>query len=394
MTSLAFMLVEVPDPVWNTSTGNWSSWSPAATASAAAAMRSARSSSRSPSSALTAAAAALMRANQWMTATGTGSPDTGKFSTALAVSAPHRAPVGGSPVMSPTLPGGWWASAAGADPGEDAQRRCVREEGLEPSHPFGHRHLKPARLPIPPLARGGSTIVAGSAANDAPRLGPVAALGRGGRFVRRRDPGLRSGSGNVVGAPTRPASSDAAAMIAASMRSRSVVAYRSTASASPSATSRVANTVAVSGVGAQASTGQGGLVDPVADGEIDELLEERLAAQRPAVVVRSRRVTAIWSGSVSQSSASRMPSVAVGANEMRVMTVLASWRRRSRTSRIASPIERVAGLEVVDEHPVAGTGGLGERLERLVDPTLAHHDLDHRLEVALSCRHRRHGGRT
>ena len=28
----------------------------------------------------------------------------------------------------------------------------VREEGLEPSHPYGHRHLKPARLPIPPLA--------------------------------------------------------------------------------------------------------------------------------------------------------------------------------------------------------------------------------------------------
>ena len=30
----------------------------------------------------------------------------------------------------------------------------VREGGLEPPHPFGHRHLKPARLPIPPLARG------------------------------------------------------------------------------------------------------------------------------------------------------------------------------------------------------------------------------------------------
>ncbi len=29
----------------------------------------------------------------------------------------------------------------------------VREEGLEPSRPEGHRHLKPARLPIPPLAR-------------------------------------------------------------------------------------------------------------------------------------------------------------------------------------------------------------------------------------------------
>jgi hypothetical protein len=29
----------------------------------------------------------------------------------------------------------------------------VREEGLEPSRPFGHRNLNPARLPIPPLAR-------------------------------------------------------------------------------------------------------------------------------------------------------------------------------------------------------------------------------------------------
>ena len=31
--------------------------------------------------------------------------------------------------------------------------RLVGEGGLEPPHPFGHRHLKPARLPIPPLAR-------------------------------------------------------------------------------------------------------------------------------------------------------------------------------------------------------------------------------------------------
>lgn len=29
----------------------------------------------------------------------------------------------------------------------------VREEGLEPSRPCGHRNLNPARLPIPPLAR-------------------------------------------------------------------------------------------------------------------------------------------------------------------------------------------------------------------------------------------------
>ncbi len=46
----------------------------------------------------------------------------------------------------------------------------VREEGLEPSHPFGHRNLNPARLPIPPLAR-----VAGKA-NGIP--GDPAALNR------------------------------------------------------------------------------------------------------------------------------------------------------------------------------------------------------------------------
>ena len=27
----------------------------------------------------------------------------------------------------------------------------MQEKGLEPSRPCGHRHLKPARLPIPPL---------------------------------------------------------------------------------------------------------------------------------------------------------------------------------------------------------------------------------------------------
>ena len=29
----------------------------------------------------------------------------------------------------------------------------VREGGLEPPRPYGHRNLYPARLPIPPLAR-------------------------------------------------------------------------------------------------------------------------------------------------------------------------------------------------------------------------------------------------
>ncbi len=36
MTSLAFMLVEVPDPVWKMSRGKWASWSPRMTSSAAA----------------------------------------------------------------------------------------------------------------------------------------------------------------------------------------------------------------------------------------------------------------------------------------------------------------------------------------------------------------------
>ena len=43
ITSLAFMFEEVPEPVWKTSTGNWSSCSPSATALPAAAIRSARS---------------------------------------------------------------------------------------------------------------------------------------------------------------------------------------------------------------------------------------------------------------------------------------------------------------------------------------------------------------
>ncbi len=34
-----------------------------------------------------------------------------------------------------------------------SENRLVGEGGLEPPHPFGHRNLNPARLPIPPLAR-------------------------------------------------------------------------------------------------------------------------------------------------------------------------------------------------------------------------------------------------
>ena len=59
-TSFMFMLRDVPEPVWKTSIGNWSSWSPAATSSAAAAIAVGDVGRRcTPSSALTAAAARL-----------------------------------------------------------------------------------------------------------------------------------------------------------------------------------------------------------------------------------------------------------------------------------------------------------------------------------------------
>jgi len=89
MTSLAFVFDEVPEPVWKTSIGNWSSSSPDATRSAAAAIRSALSASSRPSSAFARAAAPLIRPSQWTTEAGIGSPETVKFSIALRVSPPQ-----------------------------------------------------------------------------------------------------------------------------------------------------------------------------------------------------------------------------------------------------------------------------------------------------------------
>jgi hypothetical protein len=89
ITSFAFMFEEVPEPVWKTSIGNWSSSSPAAIRSPAAAIRSALSASSRSSSAFTRAAAALIRPSQRATGTGIGSPETGKFATAFVVSPPQ-----------------------------------------------------------------------------------------------------------------------------------------------------------------------------------------------------------------------------------------------------------------------------------------------------------------
>ena len=61
MTSFMFMLVDVPEPVWNTSIGNWSSHWPVATSAAASWIAAATSSGSTPSSRLTTADGALDR---------------------------------------------------------------------------------------------------------------------------------------------------------------------------------------------------------------------------------------------------------------------------------------------------------------------------------------------
>ena len=73
MTSLAFMFVEVPDPVWKTSSTNWSSSLPSATSWAACCMGSDSAPSRRPSSTLTWAAAILIRPIAWDE--GSGQPE-------------------------------------------------------------------------------------------------------------------------------------------------------------------------------------------------------------------------------------------------------------------------------------------------------------------------------
>ena len=100
-----FMLLLVPEPVWNTSIGNWASWSPRATSSAAAAIASARSGSWVPSARFTDATAALMRASASIWERSSRSPEIGKFSTARWVWAPHLASAGTrtSPIESRSM---------------------------------------------------------------------------------------------------------------------------------------------------------------------------------------------------------------------------------------------------------------------------------------------------
>ncbi len=101
-TSLTFMFVDVPDPVWNVSIGNSASCSPTATLSAAATIAAAYLPSTTPSSAFTSAAEALICASACTSAGSSGRPEIGKFSTARWVCARHNASRGTltSPIVS------------------------------------------------------------------------------------------------------------------------------------------------------------------------------------------------------------------------------------------------------------------------------------------------------
>ena len=102
MTSLAFMLELVPEPVWNTSMGNWSSCSPSAISPAAAMMASAFSAGSLPRSLLTCAQAAFSRPSARIWVRSRPRNEIGKFSTARWVWARHRAFTGTrtSPMVS------------------------------------------------------------------------------------------------------------------------------------------------------------------------------------------------------------------------------------------------------------------------------------------------------
>ncbi len=98
ITSFAFMFVDVPEPVWKTSSGKCSKRppsprSPSAISAAAPAIASAMSASMTPRSALTAAAAALIRASAMITSRGIGSPEIALL-IARCVWAAHRAACG------------------------------------------------------------------------------------------------------------------------------------------------------------------------------------------------------------------------------------------------------------------------------------------------------------
>ena len=90
-TSLAFMFDDVPEPVWKTSIGNWSSCSPGAISSAAAPMRLGELAVEQAEVGVDARRGALDAAEPAHEASGTRSPETGKFATAFLSRRPTAA---------------------------------------------------------------------------------------------------------------------------------------------------------------------------------------------------------------------------------------------------------------------------------------------------------------
>src|SRR3712207_1721461 len=137
MTSLVFMLLDVPEPVWKTSMGKWSSHVPDATSPAASVIARATSPGRTPRSALTRAAAPLMAASAAMSSRSMGVPEIGKFSTARWVWARHLAQAGTrtSPMESRSMR--WSCSVATLAPVWCRwDRCCTRDPRSTPSAPL------------------------------------------------------------------------------------------------------------------------------------------------------------------------------------------------------------------------------------------------------------------
>ena len=96
MTSLALVLVEVPEPVWKMSSTKCSSNFPSATSCAASTMALAIFSSSRPRARFVLAAASFTRPKACMNPRGNRRSLIGKFSTARMVDAPYNAAAGTS----------------------------------------------------------------------------------------------------------------------------------------------------------------------------------------------------------------------------------------------------------------------------------------------------------
>ena len=99
------MLVLVPEPVWNTSMGNWSTCLPPAISSAAPWMAFAIGAGNSFRLLFASAAAHFTSPSARTNACGIGNPLIGKLFTARCVCAPHNAFAGtlSSPMLSRSI---------------------------------------------------------------------------------------------------------------------------------------------------------------------------------------------------------------------------------------------------------------------------------------------------